>query len=213
MDAHTSRSCWPIPVRQYQSKLCGFICYRKPNLYLISTGALPKIRRFAFAIANPLRIEGRTSCNMSLPNQPATTDSSPWDWPSFLPGWDSGSSPTRYRRTEPAARITSTASTTVPTIGTATASAARRCPNRRADHQEAVQPLQPPRRRATTGTTGASTRARPGRRCNAIPANTLTTSSRSRKPTTPAHPVGRTHARGSLPTTAPISGAWKRASI
>ena len=91
--------------------------------------------------------------------------------------------------------------------GTATASAANPSLNR----PPAQAP--PPSRWATTATTGASAQAARAPAWAVAPANTLTTSSRSKRHTIPALPHGRARAKPSSPTTPPICGASQPASI
>ena len=66
---------------------------------------------------------------------------------------------------------------------------------------------------ATTATTGASAQAARAPAWAVVPANTLTTSSRSKRHTIPALPHGRARAKPSSPTTPRICGASQRASI
>ena len=66
---------------------------------------------------------------------------------------------------------------------------------------------------ATTATTGASAQAARAPAWAVAPANTLTTSSRSKRHTIPALPHGRARAKPSSPTTPRICGASQPASI
>ena len=100
---------------------------------------------------------------------------------------------------------TSTAPTTARTTGTATASAANPSLHR--------PPARASLRWATTATTGASIPAARAPAWAVAPANTLTTSSRSKRHTIPALPHGRARAKPSSPTTPRTCGASQRASI